>query len=312
MLTPEDWLKGGYEPSVTFWGPLEAEHIGEQLLELMPLALTPMCEDGAATGTTKVATTTMVDDFEIDDPAPMAGTVPASVPSGIWARAGTPAQAQPLAQIPRVSGLATFVWIGDDPSAKTPHVTLQFEQSANNWVAVSRRSGRTVDDSEIVLAYTPNPLQRSGPQTHYWVAEWQAVPWVGAPSVDALADRGGVPVGRYRFHVEGKGWMLDSSPFDVVPGGVSLQASRVGGNIRTTVRLLAAKGYRLMDMSVMSNQPVPVRSEQVTFELLGGTTVLATSTATTDASGVVSVPDNASATSVRVTDRFGNVGTVTL
>ncbi|MBP6848177.1 MAG: neutral/alkaline non-lysosomal ceramidase N-terminal domain-containing protein, partial [Kofleriaceae bacterium] len=27
MLTPEDWLLGGYEPSVSFWGPLEAEYI---------------------------------------------------------------------------------------------------------------------------------------------------------------------------------------------------------------------------------------------------------------------------------------------
>jgi hypothetical protein len=97
-----------------------------------------------------------------------------------------------------------------------------------------------------------------------------------------------------------------------VPGGVSLQASRTGGNIRTTVRLHAPKGYRLMDMSLASNQPVPVRSEQVTYELLDGTTVLSTATATTDTTGVFSVPDNASATSIRITDRFGNVGTVTL
>ena len=31
MLRPEDWVLGGYEPSVTFWGPLEAEYIAEQL-----------------------------------------------------------------------------------------------------------------------------------------------------------------------------------------------------------------------------------------------------------------------------------------
>src|SRR5688572_18916343 len=209
----------------------------------MPLAMTPMREDGAKDGATKVKTATMVDDFEIDEPAPMVGTVPATVPAGIWARTGTPAQAQPLAQIPRVAGIATFVWIGDDPSTQTPRVTLQYETTPGVWDAVKRRSGRIVEDGEIVLAYTPNPLQRSGPQTHYWVVEWQAVPWVGASTLDGLGDRGGVPLGNYRFHVDGKGWSLDSAPFAVVGGGVSLTATRTGGNIQTSVRWHASKGW---------------------------------------------------------------------
>jgi len=313
MLTPEDWLKGGYEPSITFWGPLEAEHIAEQLVKLMPLAMTPTREDGAKEGATKVATAHMTDDFEIDAPAPNQGTVPATVPAGIWARTGQPTQAQPSAQIPRVAGIATFVWIGDDPSTKTPHVTLQYETTTNVWTTVTRRSGRIVEDSEIVLAYTPNPLQRSGPQTHYWVAEWQAVPWLGAPTVDSLNDRGGVPLGRYRFHVEGSGWTLDSDPWQVVAGGESLLAMRTGGNIQTTVRWHAPKGWRLLDMALMSNQPVPVRSQSVTLELLNASdAVLSSANATTDAQGVVSVPDNAAATKVRVTDRFGNVATQSL
>ena len=313
MLRPEDWLLGGYEPSITFWGPLEAEYIAERLVDLMPLALTPMREDAASAGATKVATATMVDDFEIDDPALQAGTVPATVPPMIWARTGTPAQAQPAAQIPRVAGIAQFVWIGDDPSAKTPHVTLEYDAGTDAWAPVARRSGRLVEDSEIVLAYTPDPLQRSGPQTHYWVAEWQAVPWVGAVGVDSLDDRGGVPLGRYRFHVEGKGWTLDSDPFEVVAGGVSLLASRSGGTIEATVRLSAPKGWRLLDMALMSNQPIPVRSQPVTIELRSAAnTVLSASTISTDASGVVSVPDDAAATSVRVVDRFGNAATATL
>jgi neutral ceramidase len=313
MLTPEDWLTGGYEPSVTFWGPLEGEHIAEQLVKLMPLAMTATREDGAKDGATKVKTATMVDDFEIDNPAPMAGTVPATVPSGIWARTGSPTQAQPLAQLPRVSGIATFVWIGDDPATQTPHVTLQFETSANVWTPVTRRSGRVVEDSEIVLAYTPNPLQRSGPQTHYWVAEWQAVPWLGATNLDALDDRGGVPLGRYRFHVEGKGWSLDSDPFSVVGGGVSLAAMRSSGNIQTTVRWHSPKGWRLLDMALMSNQPVPIKGQQVKVELLGaGDAVLSIAMPTTDGNGNVSVADNAAALKVRVTDRFGNIATVSL
>ena len=55
---------------------------------------------------------------------------------------------------------------------------------------------------------------------------------------------------------------------------------------------------------------MPVRSQSVTLELLNASdAVLSSANATTDAQGVVSVPDNAAATKVRVTDRFGNVAT---
>ena len=153
MLTPEDWLTGGYEPSITFWGPLEGEYLAEQLAKLMPLATTPAREDAAAASADKMKLATMVDNLDIDDPAPMAGTVPATIPGTVWARTGTPAQAQPAAQVPRVAGIATFVWIGDDPSARTPRVTLQYEISAGTWAPVARRSCRLVVD----LKHSPEP-----------------------------------------------------------------------------------------------------------------------------------------------------------
>jgi len=311
LLSPEDWLLGGYESSITFWGPLEGEYLANKLIDLMPLAMTPVREDGASDGATKVATATIVDDFEIDNPAMMAGTVPGTVPDTIWSRVGVLASAQPAAQIPRVSGVATFVWIGDDPSVKTPRVTLQFETSTNVFTTVSRASGRVVEDSEVVLAYTPQPLQRSGPQTHYWVAEWQAVPWLGSPTVDSLNDRGGLPLGRYRFHIEGSGWTLDSQPFEVIAGGLAITATRTS-TINATVRWHAPKGWRLMDMSTQSNTPVPVRSQAVTIELLDASSVIDTINGTTDANGAVSVPNNTNATRVRIRDRFGNEHLVNL
>lgn len=314
MLRPEDWVLGGYEASVTFWGPLEAEYLAERLLDLLPLAMTPAREDGTTAGTTRVATATITDQLDKDEPAPQAGTVPTVVPVETWARTGRPAQAQPSPQIARVSGIATFVWIGDDPQTQTPRATLEHEIMPGVFAPVTRRSGRPVDDTEIVLAYTPTPLQRSGPQTHVWVAEWQAVPWIGAPGVDALTDRGGVPTGAYRFHVVGHGWTLDSDPFTVVPGGVVLaNVTRTGGSVHAQVTWHAPKGWRLMDLALQSNQPVPVRSGPVTVELLLATgTSLGATAATTDATGNVTVPDNATATMVRITDRFGNAATVAL
>ena len=209
---------------------------------------------------------------------------------------------------------ATFVWIGDDPLTKTPHVTLQIK-TGSTFADVTRRSGRVVEDGEIVLAYTPTPLQRSGPQTHYWVAEWQAVPWVGAPNVDGLDARGGVPTGTYRFHVEGSGWTLDSNEFAVVEGGVVLtQPMRTGGDVRVTVAWSAPKGWRMMDEVFVSNQPVPIRGQQVTVELLdvGGAVIGTAATVTTDTGGHAQITDAAGSVMVRITDRFMNVSTVAL
>ena len=313
MLRPEDWMTGGYEPSVTFWGPLGAEYIAEQVLALMPQALLPTRADGSVASATRVAVPTVDDMLPIDNPAPMAGTIPTTVPPDAWVRTGLPTQAQPASTIPRVSGIATFVWLGDDPLVQTPHVTLQvLDSGTGTYVGVTRRSGRIVEDQEIVLTYTPEPLQRSGPQTHVWAAEWQAVPWIGAPNLDTLDDRGGVPLNNYRFHVEGSTWTLDSQPFQVVAGGLVPTAVR-SGTINVTATWFAPKGWRLMDMNLMSNQPVPIRTQQITVDLLDGSnTVLATSQPTTDANGAVSVANNALATQVRVTDRFGNVATVAL
>jgi neutral ceramidase len=309
MLRPEDWVLGGYEPSVTFWGPLEAEYIAEKLLGLMPLAISPIREDATIDGANRLAVPTMTDGLEIDDPAPGAGTIPSTVPDVTWARTGTPVQAQPATSIARVSGIATFTWIGDDPQVKTPRVTLQRETAPNSgtFVDVTRRSGRVVEDAEIVLAYTPSPLQRSGPQTHVWVAEWQAVPWWGEVGLDTLDDRGGVPLGRYRFHVAGKGWSLDSNAWTVTSGGVTLGApSRANGNITAKAQWHAPKGWRLLDMNLHSNQPIPIRNQQVTVELLAAAQVLSTATVTTDANGNAQVGNNAAATDIRITDRFGN------
>jgi hypothetical protein len=232
------------------------------------------------------------------------------IPTVTWARTGTPAQAQPATTIPRVSGIATFVWFGDDPQIKTPKVTLEYEMIPGSglFAPVVRKSGRLVEDTEIILAYTPSPLQRSGPQTHVWVAEWQAVPWMGSIANDALDARGGVPLGRYRFTVAGKDWTISSNAFEVVQGGVATGAvTRTGGNINTPVTWFAPKGWRLMDMSAMSNQAVPVRSQTVTVTLRNLANVAIYSDAVmTDANGVVSVPNNNAATTVQITDRFGN------
>jgi neutral ceramidase len=314
MLRPEDWVRGGYESSVTFWGPLEAEHIVEEATALLPLATTDEREDGTLGGTTRVAVASEPDDLIIDDPAPGAGTVPSEVPADTWLRSGLPAQAQPAATVERVSGLATFVWLGDDPLVQTPSIRLEREIAPGTFAPVVRRSGRQVTDQELILTYTPTPLRREDgeAQTHVWAIEWQAVPWIGADEA-ALADRGGVPLGTYRFHVEGDGWTLDSDGFEVVPGG--LEASDVdvvGTAVSARASYHAPRGWRALATNEPSNRPVPLRSQQVTVRCYAGAALLDTFTVSTDGAGLVTVDPGAASTRVEVEDRFGNVASANL
>lgn len=316
-MTAEDWLHGGYESSVTFGGPLEAELVAEKLVELMPLAMMATRADGAAGGADRTVIAVPMDSLPQDDPAPQAGTVPSSVSADLWMRSGRPAQAQPVASVPRVHGLATFVWHGDDPLTKTPEVTLQRETSAGSgtYENVLRGSGRPVRDGDFILTYAPSPLIReSGAQTHIWSVEWQPVPWTGATAgLDALDRRGALPLGKYRFHVVGDGWTLDSNAFDVVAGTLTVAATRNGNTITMASNWQAPKSFRLLDMNQNSNVAVPLRSQSVTITAYaaGNVMVGTPQTLTTDAQGRVSFDYGAAAstiTRVDVRDGFDNTG----
>lgn len=318
LLVPEDWVLGEYEASVTFNGPLEGEYLVEQLAQLMPLAMTPEREDGTTAGTTKLATVRTTDQFEIDNPAPGAGTVPATVPEDTWVRSGTPATAQPEAIVSRVSGIATFVWIGDDPLVKTPVVHLQREVGAA-WANVTRANGSEITDGELIKTYTPQPLRRTPgqAQTHVWAVEYQAVSEWGA--VDLAAPNGGlgaVPIGNYRFHVDGNGWQLDSDPFQVVAGGLTASAQRDGTTgAQVHVSFNAPKGYRALDYALPSNRVVPERLEPITVRFKDGGTTVGTGTGTTGADGIATVDGGAgaaAATSVEIEDSNHNIATATL
>jgi len=320
-LTPEDWISGGFEASTNFWGPLEAEYLGERALELMDLALTSAREDGTEGGVDRISTPAL-DDSSIatDDPAPMLGTVPATRPDRVWLRTGAQTQSQPDATIDRVSGHAVFTWVGEDPKAGTPVVELQRETAPSSGIfeAIERRSGRVVSDAEVLLMYTPLPLRREdGPQTHYWSVEWQAVPWLGSPDgLDALDAIAGVPLARYRFHVEGAGYALDSDPFDVVSAVLRVDAIVNGQSVVVGASVADPKGYRLLDMAVPSNGVVPLRSQTVSVTVaIDGGPALSFPSVALDANGAATIDlggQASSATQVSVEDRFGNSGSKAL
>lgn len=316
LLTPEDWVLGEYESSINFWGPLEGEYLAERVTELMALTVTPEREDAAAGGADRVLPIPVDDDAEVplDVNPPGVGTVPTEVSDRVFLRSGAQTSAQPPATVPRVSGLAHFIWIGDDPLVDHPRVTLERDAGDGAFEPVLRRSGRAVEDGELLVTYTPLPLRREGddPRTHYYAVEWQAVPWLGADGLHGLDGRAGVPLGDYRFHVEGTGYELWSEPFEVVTTPLAVRASRSGTTISGTVELSAPKGYRLLHLQLPSNRPVPQVEAVYTVVLtLDDMTTVTYTDVQGDANGAWSLDagdDAARVTRVRATDPFGNTG----
>jgi neutral ceramidase len=320
LLTPEDWLQGGYEPNINLWGPLEGEYLVEQTAALMTLANTAMREDAAMGAAPRLPSPmSRPDTLAPPEMAMGAGTVPATVPAEVFVRGRRAiARAQPATSVPRM-GLATFVWLGDDPQRQNARVRLERESAPMSGVfaPVLRRSGRAVSDQDLLLTWTPFPLRAVAGQarSHYWAVEWQAVTPQGTSGLDAIEDRAGVALGRYRFHVEGAGWTLDSEPFSVVAGALSVSAMRSGTSFTVSAGYEARDGWRLIAPSGAQNRRVALRQGpvRVTFEMDMGAprseTVMALS-----ATGTATIDFGMQADRVRrivVRDRFDNEGAAT-
>jgi neutral ceramidase len=297
VMTPEDWLRGGYEPSINLWGPLEGEYVADRAAELMTLVMTSERENAATLDRHDAP------DLERTltiDPSPMAGTVPMEVPAAIYVRSPMrPSSTEPRATMRRLE-TTHFVWIGEDPLAGTPRVVLERE-SAGSFEPVLRRSGRPVVDRDLLLSHTPDPLEGDSPRTHYWAIEWQAV-----ATADDLRERSNLPLGRYRFRVEGTGYELASVPFEVVAGAIALDATVTGARAEIRATYHAPDGFRLLDLAVNANDPAPLRDEIVRVEVIGATT--RELDATLDGDGRATIDVGGAATRIRVTDRFGNSG----
>lgn len=310
LLTPEDWLAGGYEPSINVWGPLEGEHIAEGAIDVLKLAVTTTREN-AETGTRVklsggVTTPT-------GTPSASAGTVPSSLPEKLATRTGErPLSAQPKTSIERLQ-TATFVFEGSTPLLGNPKVHVEREEGGS-FVALKTRSGRVVADGEVVLTYTPFPVaaQPGDVTNHYYVAEWQAVSPRGLEG-ESYAARMALPTGRYRFVAEGPGFSIASAPFTVTAASLGVTASSGASGVALAVNYDASGGFRLLDDQVPSNGKIPARARTVTLQFANGAgNVGSAQGATTGADGTIAITAPSGATRVIVRDAAGNEGSATL
>jgi neutral ceramidase len=309
LLTPEDWLSGGYEPSINVWGPLEGEHIVESAAALLQLATTPSRENaesgtrvviqGGVTTPTATASAT-------------AGTVPTQLPEKIATRSGTKPDAAQPANVERLQ-TATFTFEGSSPLLGNPNVHLEVEENGT-FVTLKTRSGRAVADGEVIVTYTPFPLTAKSDQVtnHFFVAEWQAVAPRGLDN-ESFAARTALPLGRYRFVAEGPGYTVSSAPFAVTAAALDVKVATAGASLAITTAFDATGGYRLLDDVVPSNGLVPARSRALTVRFFNGAAQVGGDQAlTANNDGVVTVTAPSGANRVTVRDGAGNEGTATL
>jgi phosphopantothenoylcysteine decarboxylase/phosphopantothenate--cysteine ligase len=277
LLTVEDWLHAGYEPAITWWGPLQGEHLLERHLDVVQLAHTELDEDPSWPD---FPTSTWYPEWQrapvVPDATPGAGVSLDTLPEYLFTRDGVLAeQVQPVAQVERVSGIARFTFEGGDPAMGLVSVTIEHEQADGSWQTLQTPAGHPISDAlpDLVVTYTPDPLSGTDVEPdpirrHYYHVEWQALrTWEGLSEVAAL------PLGQYRFSIrglsrdpqdstypyEGQPFEQYSEPFEVVPA-----ALQVGGSIEGDVVSLQAayppalRGYRLVHLSSGPNTSTPL------------------------------------------------------
>ena len=257
LLTAEDWLAGGYEPSVNLWGPLEGEAIVDGALEALAIAFTPEREDPEA-GTSRF------EDYQFPSATPIpavvtndAGVVATRLPELFLPESmQQPVAAQPAATIERAVGIARFVWLGGDPAVDFPIVSIEREITSGQFELLQDASGNEATSAygAVVITYTPEPIKAESPTDHFYVASWQPVP-ATLFDFSAPANPFSLPPGRYRFTVKGSSktssgtnaYAIESQPFTIVAADLDEASASVdGATVNLIARLGAAPGLRAL------------------------------------------------------------------
>ncbi len=335
LLTAEDWLVAGYEPSITVWGPLQGEAMLERHLELLGLANSDAGEDPdwpAWPGETVYPERSIP--TVVPDLTPDAGAALDPLPPELYVRRGSPSatQTQP-ANARRMQDVARFAFIGNDPAMGNPRVTIEREISPDTWEPLVTAAGNLIDDRlpDIIVTYTPFPLTGTTDdpdpvRVHAYLAEWQAVTtWSG------LADAPALPLGRYRFAIAGQSrdpadadypfdglaWSGTSDPFEVLPAEVDVQVVDDSDLAALSLRARYAAppmGFRLLHRDVDITQPIPlVLAAGGLVVDADGASLVAGAPSTSEGWTVFSVDATGQGTAtVTVGDGHGNAGSVSL
>lgn len=192
LLTEDDWYKGGYEASMSVWGPKFGNYLLKEAKDLVLQLLTPEKEPND--------TGILPQDFYQLDLTKIEVERLKSPDAGKVVN-------QPPKQYQRMDKRLTFTTTGGFYGTDMPRAILQRKESDNSFKDVMLHGVRPYDDSGHRMIMEFAQVKTS---FHYTFA------------FEELED---FPVGTYRFRVEGTQWdgskripyTVETEPFDIVP-----------------------------------------------------------------------------------------------
>ena len=326
ILSAEDWLQGGYEPSINIWGPIEGEQTVDAALESAKLAWTPELEDPEV-GSSRFTSFTYAPPYATITVTTTTdhGTALTTVPEGIlWPDVLTAQVTAAGASVPRATGVARFVFRGGDPIVDAPVVTVERETSPGTFEPLvdAQKNAASSLRGDVILSYAPSPLADKNPTAHAYAASWQPVP-PGAFSLTDAARPFSLPAGNYRLHARGKAkaaagltdYDVVSPTFAIVPAplAASSTAALTGSSLAVQASLGDAPGMRALVAKGSCDQNIPlVGPWTVTVTPSSGSPVVFKDVAPTDGKASVTLDASITAiTSVEVRDAQGNGGVIT-
>ena len=328
LMIAEDWLTGGYEPFISFWGPLLGDHMLDSFIRMSQGLLTDTLDEDDPFG---VFGPTDYEEWSIEshtvDHTPEAGTLLSESPEYLYSPLlsedelddGVLPNLDFPSVVERVGGLVQFAWKGGDPAVDLPRVELEILEG-DTWTVFLTQAGRAVSDDygDILLAHTPDPLYPAeADQTHYWWAAWQTVGHVSA--------RSGLPEGTYRLHVYGQratggeSWPFEVEPyefttdeFEVIAAELTLEASGTDLSVSIAAH---ERGFRFVHQAGETQGANPLEGHEATLLWAYAGNEFSEESLVGSASGSVTLFESAipsDAISVTVTDAYGNVGSLDL
>lgn len=178
LLLDQDWLSGGYEPTISFWGWKMTGYLVDQSAKLVHAMAKNADREGPK-----------VPRMPPLDPEPYEPVVTAS------SSTDAAIAVEPPAEVERLSSI-DFSFVAGDPGLGQPAVSLQRQNGdawepvlKNGWIPVASHHGY-----EIPLTFQPTPTYREAPDAtereHLWGAHYE-------PPHD-------LPAGAYRFHIKAR------------------------------------------------------------------------------------------------------------
>ncbi|MBL8919404.1 MAG: neutral/alkaline non-lysosomal ceramidase N-terminal domain-containing protein [Myxococcaceae bacterium] len=202
LLEQDDFLRGGYEPSVSPWGWRVGQYLVDEVTRLVSTRASPQESASAAR------------------------------PPGFEPRAFEESEAAPViigdtVDVERTQAV-TLTFTGGDPALGTPAVSLEQERMGAFTQALASPTRPLQNGPDIIRRYRATPSVAAQPDAtrrrHEWTARWEVLP--------------DFALGRYRLVVTGRArvagtverYRLESQPFTVLPArSISLVSSRVTG-----------------------------------------------------------------------------------